>query len=65
MDITPAHWVFAGLFTVVFIIFIIRAYADDMRRTPAMFEGSATFLIAVILLVAVLVVAKILLGLSG
>ena len=65
MDITPAHWIFASIFSVVFIILIIRAYVQDIKKTPQMFAGSSKFLIGVILLLALLVVVKILYRLSS
>ncbi|MBL4587575.1 MAG: hypothetical protein JKX84_11060 [Flavobacteriales bacterium] len=65
MDITPAHWIFAALFALTFIVLIIGAYLQDMKKTPELFKGSSKFLIGVILLISVLIVVKILYRLSS
>ncbi|MGB0368550.1 MAG: hypothetical protein ACPGD8_04045 [Flavobacteriales bacterium] len=64
MDIGPNHWIFAGLFALVFVVGIIFAYKDDIAKNPNLFQGSSKFLLGVILLVMVLVVVKILHRLS-
>lgn len=64
MDIGPGHWVFAGLFALVFLTGIIYAYRDDLKRTPDLFKGSSKFLLIVTLLLMVLIVIKILHRLS-
>lgn len=65
MDISLGHWVFAGLFAATFVIFIIFAYKDDIRKRPDLFKGSSKFLLGVILFVMILVVIKILHRLSS
>jgi len=56
--VTTGHWIFAGIFTVVFIIGIIYAYKDDIKKRPDLFSGSFRFLLGVILIVMVLLVIK-------
>jgi cytochrome bd-type quinol oxidase subunit 1 len=58
MNVTSGHWVFAGIFTVVFIIGIAYAYRNDLRQTPELFKGSSKFLLGVVLFIMILVVAK-------
>jgi len=58
MNVTPGHWVFAGVFTVVFIIGIGYAYRNDLKQTPDLFKGSSKFLLGVLLFIMILVVAK-------
>lgn len=64
MDIGPNHWIFAGLFTLVFVLGIAYAYKEDIAKTPNLFQGSSKFLLAVILFVMIMVVIKILHRLS-
>jgi len=58
MDVTTGHWIFAGVFAVAFIIGIIYAYKDDIKKRPDLFSGSSKFLLSVILIVMVLLVIK-------
>lgn len=58
MDVTRGHWIFAGVFAVVFVIGIAYAYKEDIRKRPDLFSGSSKFLIAVILTFMVLLVIK-------
>jgi len=57
-NVTPGHWIFAGVFTVLFVIGIIYAYKDDIRKRPDLFNGSSKFLLGVILTVMILLVIK-------
>lgn len=59
-NITTGHWVFAGLFTVAFIVLIIFAYKDDIKRSPELFKGSSRFFLAVVVTLMVLTVIKML-----
>ncbi len=57
-NVTTGHWVFAGVFAAVFVIGIVFAYKDDIRKTPDLFSGSSKFLLSVILTVMILLVIK-------
>ncbi|MDA9121370.1 hypothetical protein N9J52_04985 [Flavobacteriales bacterium] len=57
-SVTTGHWIFAGVFSLVFIIGIIYAYKDDIKKRPDLFSGSFKFLLGVILIVMVLLVVK-------
>lgn len=58
MNVTSGHWVFAGVFTVLFIIGIAWAYRNDLKQTPDLFKDSSKFLLGVLLFIMILVVAK-------
>lgn len=60
MNIGAGHWIFAGLFALVFIGAMVFAYRSDRQRSPQYFTGSNRFLLGVILIVMLLVVLKIL-----
>ena len=57
-SVTTGHWVFAGVFAVVFVVGIIYAYRDDIKKRPDLFSGSSKFLLSVILIVMILLVIK-------
>jgi hypothetical protein len=57
-SVTTGHWIFAGVFALVFIIGIAYAYKDDIRKRPDLFNGSSKFLLGVILTVMILLVIK-------
>ncbi|HAP69415.1 MAG TPA: hypothetical protein DCR04_06765 [Flavobacteriales bacterium] len=57
-SVTTGHWIFAGVFSLVFIIGIIYAYKDDIKKRPDLFSGSFKFFLGVILIVMVLLVIK-------
>lgn len=56
--VTTGHWIFAGLFAVVFIIGIAYAYKEDIKKRPDLFSGSFKFLLGVILVIMTLLVVK-------
>ena len=64
MDIGPNHWIFAGIFVLVFVVGIVYAYKNDIAKTPNLFQGSSKFLLGVILIVMIMIVVKILHRLS-
>jgi len=51
MDIGPGHWVFACIFAVVFIGFLIWAYRKDLKMHKKYYKGSGAFLLSVILII--------------
>ncbi|MCF8463699.1 MAG: hypothetical protein K9G41_02570 [Flavobacteriales bacterium] len=57
-SVTTGHWIFAGVFAAAFVIGIIYAYKDDIKRRPDLFNGSSKFLLSVILIVMILLVIK-------
>ena len=59
-SITTYHWIFAGVFAIVFLIALAFAYQDDAKKAPDMFKGSSGFLLAVVLIIMVFIVVKIL-----
>jgi len=60
MDIGIGHWLFAGAFIVVFIVFIVLAYRDDIRKTPELFKGASVILLVVVFSLMLMIVLKIL-----
>lgn len=58
MDVTRGHWIFAGVFAVLFVIGIIYAYKDDIKKRPDLFSGSSKFLLSVIVVIMILLVVK-------
>lgn len=60
MKIGTGHWVFAGLFALGFVIMLLWAYKDDIKRTPWLFKGSGMFFLVVFLSIMILIVLKIL-----
>ena len=57
-NVTRGHWIFAGVFAFVFIVGIVYAYKDDIKKRPDLFTGSFRFLLSVILIIMILLVAK-------
>lgn len=51
MDIGFGHWVFAIIFAIVFIGFLIWAYKDDLKMHKRYYQGSGVFLLSVVLLI--------------
>jgi len=65
MDIGPGHWIFAIVFIIAFIIFMVFAYRDDIKQSPQYFKGSWRVALLVIGSIMVLIVLKILFRISG
>jgi cytochrome bd-type quinol oxidase subunit 1 len=65
MDIGPGHWVFALVFMLAFIVLMIFAYRDDIKRSPYFFKGSWKIALIIVGSIMVLVVLKILFRISG
>jgi cytochrome bd-type quinol oxidase subunit 1 len=57
-NVTTGHWIFAGVFALVFVVGIVYAYKDDIRKRPDLFSGSSKFLLSVILIIMILLVIK-------
>lgn len=58
MNVTKGHWVFAAVFAVVFILSMVFAYRNDIKKRPDLFKGSSRFVLAVIVILMTLIVAK-------
>jgi len=43
MNITQGHWIFAAVFAVVFVLGMVFAYREDIRKRPDFFKGSFKF----------------------
>jgi cytochrome bd-type quinol oxidase subunit 1 len=56
--IGAGHWIFAGVFALAFVVGLVYAYREDIRKTPDLFNGSSKFLLSVILIIMILVVIK-------
>lgn len=50
MDVGSGHWVFAIIFAIAFIGFLIWAYRDDLQMHKRYYKGSGAFLLGVVLL---------------
>ncbi len=53
-NIGPGHWVFAGVFAVVFLLFLIWAYRKDMKMHKIHYKGSFGFLLALVVIMFVI-----------
>jgi hypothetical membrane protein len=53
-NIGPGHWVFAAIFAVGFIGFLIWAYRKDLERHKKYYKGSLTFILGVIVMLFVI-----------
>lgn len=42
------HWIFALVFTLIFIIGIIYAYRDDIKKSPWFFKGSSRIVMFIV-----------------
>lgn len=58
MNITGGHWIFAGVFAVVFVVGMVYAYREDIRKRPDFFKGSFRFVLGVLIVLMTLIVAK-------
>ncbi len=58
MNITKGHWIFAAVFAVVFVVGMVFAYREDIRKRPDFFKGSFRFVLGVLLVLMTLIVAK-------
>ncbi|MCT4663603.1 MAG: hypothetical protein N4A45_00040 [Flavobacteriales bacterium] len=50
MDVGPGHWVFAAIFAVSFIGFLIWAYRKDLKRHKKYYSGSSVFILSIVVL---------------
>jgi len=60
MDIGLGHWYFAGAFIIAFLIAMVIAYRDDIRKTPDLFKGASVILLVVVFSLMLMIVLKIL-----
>lgn len=60
MKVGAGHWAFALVFAVGFVIALVWAYKDDIKRTPWLFKGSGFFFLVVFLSLMIMIVLKIL-----
>jgi len=58
MNITQGHWIFAAVFAVVFVVGMVFAYREDIKKRPDFFKGSFRFVLGVLVLLMTLIVAK-------
>ena len=49
-NITTGHWIFAGIFAVAFIIFLVWSYIKDYKLNKTHYKGSSLFLLSIILI---------------
>jgi len=57
-NITQGHWVFAGIFAIVFIVAMAIAYRKDKKTHDVHYKGSSIFIGIVILIAFLLFVFK-------
>ena len=57
-NITQGHWIFAGVFAIVFIIGITSAYIKDAKIHEIHYKGFYVFFAALIICVFLLFVFK-------
>ncbi|MBX7183334.1 MAG: hypothetical protein K1X82_14575 [Bacteroidia bacterium] len=65
MNIGIGHWIFAILFLIGFLIMMVFAYSDDIKKSPEYFKGSWKIVLIIVGSIMVLVVIKILLRVTG
>jgi cytochrome bd-type quinol oxidase subunit 1 len=58
MNVTKGHWIFAGVFAIVFVVGMIYAYREDIKKRPDFFKGSFSFVLGVLLVLMTITVAK-------
>jgi len=58
MNVTKGHWIFAGVFAVVFVLGMVYAYREDIKKRPDFFKGSFSFVLGVLLVLMTITVAK-------
>ncbi len=54
------HWVFAIVFTIAFVIGIIYAYREDIRKSPWFFKGTSRIAMIIVGSVFALIILKML-----
>ncbi|MGB0428090.1 MAG: hypothetical protein ACPGEC_04095 [Flavobacteriales bacterium] len=57
-NITTGHWIFAGIFAVAFIIYMIWAYRKDLKLHKIHYNKSSLFLLAVLLILFLLFIFR-------
>ena len=56
--ITPGHWIFAALFTVVFLVGLVWSYRKDGEVHRLHFGGSFRILLGIVVLLFVIFIFK-------
>lgn len=54
MDVGKGHWIFAGIFAIVFILFLVWAYRKDLKMHRIHYKGSFVFLLGLVVAMFVL-----------
>ncbi|MFT4682063.1 MAG: hypothetical protein ACI9FU_001966 [Granulosicoccus sp.] len=58
--IGPGHWTFAIVFTLAFMVGIVFAYREDIKKSPWFFKGTSKFAMIVVGSVFALLILKML-----
>lgn len=56
----PGHWTFAVVATIVFVIGIIYAYREDIKKSPWYFKGTSRIAMIIIGITFTLLILKML-----
>ena len=57
-NITTGHWIFAGIFAVFFIGYLVWSYRKDLAIHKIHYKGSLTFVLVFILLFFLIFIFK-------
>lgn len=57
-NITTGHWIFAGIFMIIFVGYLIWSYRKDLNLHKVQYGGSGYFLGGLLLILFLLYVVK-------
>lgn len=57
-NITTGHWIFAGIFAVAFIGYLIWSYRKDIKLHRTYYQGASLFLFGLVILLFVIFIFK-------
>jgi len=57
-NITKGHWVFAAIFAITFLIYLVWSYKKDFKLNKIYYSGSSYFILVVIVLMFLLYIFR-------
>lgn len=57
-NITTGHWIFAGIFLIAFIVYLVWSYRKDLQLHRIQYGGSSYVLVAIVVILFVFYVLK-------
>lgn len=57
-NITTGHWIFAGIFTLAFLVYLIWSYRKDLAIHRLHYSGALYILVALVFILFIIYVFK-------